>query len=151
MKKIAIFLLILLSHNCFAQTVELICEGEIKTQLINYKGTGKNTWTDEVKIEVTYDSSLFFIKRVFSPQLLVSWCYLDESFKKKCNCGIDNDAITCSLNEEKFGRSLVKINRKTGIAKIVEKTEGINPSDSTIFTSNISGDIACRSYDKNKF
>lgn len=152
MKKILLYLIIYFSNQVsFAQTVELICEGEIETRLINYKGGGKAYWTSEIKLEVSIDNNLNLIKKVFSKNLLLSLCYLDDSMKDKCTQQINNDYIEYSFNHEIFGQSLVKINRKTGIALILENSSHANLSDSSMFTERKRSEIECKKFDKNKF
>ena len=140
-----------ITHNLFAQPVELMCKGEIETQLLNYKGNGKTQFKSLINLEVTFDPSLYVVNRLFSAELRLSLCELDNSARVKCNCKITDNLINCSYNNETLDSSIVQINRKTGIAKVSENFSFINQTDSSTFTVMRNADIECIAYDRNKF
>ena len=59
--KLFLIFFIVFHQVSFAQTVELICEGEIETKLTNYKGGGKIYWKNEMKLEVSIDNKSIII------------------------------------------------------------------------------------------
>lgn len=139
------------SSVTYAQTVELVCAGEMQTQLRGYKGIGRTNWTDEIKLEVSFLPKSKSVKRAYTNKLLLSLCYLDSSVKKQCTCLVNDDDIACNFKDEKLGQSSFSINRKTGTGKLLESSTWKNPDDESTFIQEKSAEISCQVFDKNKF
>lgn len=135
----------------FAQTVELVCVGEIQTRLSGYMGAGRTNWTDDIKLEVAFLPKSKTVKRAYTSHLLLSLCYLDASVKKQCTCLVNDDNIACVYKDAELGQSSISINRKTAIAKVFESSTFKNPDGKSTFTQEKSAEVSCQVFDKNRF
>jgi len=147
------FLSLLFSQVTYAKNIELVCKGEAEVQLTGaYKGTSSPFYKDDIKLEVTFNSQKNIITRAFSSRLDLSLCFIGDSAKKYCQCGVTEDELICRLNHPSLGLSFFAINRKTAVAKIVEERQKYNsPDDKETYTYFKSGNLSCDVFSQNRF
>jgi hypothetical protein len=122
---------------------------------VGYKG--KASGEREVNVEISLEKTNLktSVRRLFSAELDVSLCYIEQTRKalrQSCGCSVDADEIHCSLHAESENfSSMLTISRKTAIAKILQKRE-IGKKDSELwYTVSEHANVQCKVFEENKF
>jgi hypothetical protein len=157
--KILLFILIFITSNCFAQEkLFLSCSGTITVENKDHQSSKPNNdsvSSFEALTEVVIDKTN---KSMQIQMPLLNICAETE----KCDCSFTNDSYSCksSIENGKLGTNFYdsiykkfSIGRKSGIGVFTYLSQNLMtlPLASSLVSSSYSGQLQCKTLEKNKF